>query len=74
MFAARLHTDDVVRESFCPGVVARMIDEEDNLTVVCKFVRARACPPEDVGGMPGYGDFLEAIRNTTHPEYNEVLD
>jgi len=28
----------------------------------------RACPPEDVGGMGGYADFLEAIRDKTHEE------
>lgn len=30
---------------------------------------ANACPPEDVGGPPGYMDFLEAIRNPTHEEH-----
>jgi hypothetical protein len=28
----------------------------------------RACPPEDVGGVGGYADFLEAIRDKTHEE------
>jgi hypothetical protein len=30
---------------------------------------ARACPPEDVGGIPGYEDFLNALRNPRHPEH-----
>jgi Plasmid pRiA4b ORF-3-like protein len=34
---------------------------------------ARACPPEDVGAMPGYEDFLKAIRNKRHPEHKELL-
>ncbi|MFC6311831.1 IS1096 element passenger TnpR family protein [Paraburkholderia dipogonis] len=25
-----------------------------------------ACPPEDVGGLPGYADIVEAIDNPTH--------
>jgi hypothetical protein len=29
----------------------------------------RACPPEDCGGPWGYGDFLEAIQNASHPEH-----
>jgi hypothetical protein len=33
----------------------------------------RACPPEDVGGPPGYGNFLEAIRQPDHPEHEEFL-
>jgi len=35
---------------------------------------ARACPPEDVGGMPGYAMFLETISDPAHPEYNEMLE
>lgn len=34
---------------------------------------SRACPPEDVGGMPGYGYFLEAIADPSHPEYDERI-
>lgn len=28
-----------------------------------------ACPPEDVGGPPGYMDFLEAMHNPTHERH-----
>lgn len=34
----------------------------------------RACPPEDCGGVWGYGDFLEAIQNPDHPEHDEMLE
>jgi hypothetical protein len=34
----------------------------------------RACPPEDVGGVWGYGSFLEAINDPKHPEHEEVLE
>jgi hypothetical protein len=33
----------------------------------------RACPPEDCGGVPGYANFLEAIRNPSHPEHRDLL-
>jgi hypothetical protein len=33
----------------------------------------RACPPEDVGGVWGYENFLEAIRNPDHDEHEEYL-
>lgn len=34
----------------------------------------RACPPEDCGGVWGYGDFLEAIRNPKHEEHENMLE
>ncbi len=33
----------------------------------------RACPPEDVGGMWGYKDFLKVIANPKDPEYDEMM-
>ena len=34
----------------------------------------RACPPEDVGGVWGYEDFLKAIADPNHEEYDECLE
>ena len=34
---------------------------------------ARRCPPEDVGSIPGYENFLEAVANTNHEEHAEIL-
>ena len=31
-------------------------------------------PPEDVGGVPGFENFLEAIDDPTHEEHEEVLE
>ncbi len=33
-----------------------------------------ACPPEDVGGVPGYEHFLAAIADPSHPEHAELKD
>lgn len=30
------------------------------------------CPPEDVGGVPGYQNFLEAIADKRHPEHRDL--
>jgi hypothetical protein len=34
---------------------------------------ARACPPEDVGGAPGYAVFRDAIADPRHPEHAEQI-
>jgi len=34
----------------------------------------RACPPEDCGGIWGYAELLEIIRNPKHEEYEEMLE
>ena len=33
-----------------------------------------ACPPEDVGGMWGYYNFLEAVGDPDHPEHEMYLE
>jgi len=33
---------------------------------------AETAPPEDVGGIPGFYDFLEAYRDEKHPEHKEM--
>ncbi|MEN2789959.1 plasmid pRiA4b ORF-3 family protein [Sphingomonas oligophenolica] len=35
---------------------------------------ARRCPPEDVGGIPGFENFLDAIANADHPEHQDMTD
>lgn len=34
----------------------------------------RACPPEDCGGIGGYEDKLEVLKNKQHPEYDDVAE
>lgn len=40
-----------------------------------KLVNVTAkCPPEDVGGFPGYEMFLDAIADPKHPEHEHLKD
>lgn len=34
----------------------------------------RACPPDDVGGVWGYQEFLEIMKDPDHPEHEEMLE
>lgn len=33
-----------------------------------------ACPPEDIGGIPGYSTFLEALGDPSHDGHQEMLE
>jgi hypothetical protein len=35
---------------------------------------ARACPPEDIGGIPGYEDFLATMSDPESKEYEDMRD
>ena len=43
-------------------------EEQTNTWPIC-LAGENACPPEDVGGIGGYMEFLEAVRNPAHPEH-----
>jgi len=34
----------------------------------------RGCPPEDVGGMWGYKEFLEVYNDKKHPGHEEMVE
>ncbi len=33
-----------------------------------------ACPPEDVGGVPGYAEFLKVMKDPFHEEHNSLIE
>ena len=41
--------------------------------VVC-LDGANHCPPEDVGGLPGYLELLHAVRDPAHGRHREMLE
>ena len=45
-------------------------DEEYPICVKGK----RACPPEDVGGIWGYQNFLDAMADETHPDHDMMME
>jgi len=34
----------------------------------------RACPPEDVGGVPGYFEFCQALKDPNHEEHDSYVE
>ena len=44
-------------------------------TTYPRLIEARGrCPPEDVGGPPGYEEFLAAIRDPKHERHTEITE
>ncbi len=52
----------------------RIIKKDDSINYPACIKGARACPPEDCGGVWGYEDKLNIIKNPNHPEHDEILE
>jgi len=55
-------------------LLEKILEPEPNVAYPRCIEGARACPPEDVGGIWGYGDFLEAISDPNHESHAEMLE
>ena len=55
-------------------VVEKILEPEPKVRYPRCIKGKRNCPPEDVGGVWGYDDFLEAIQKEDHPEHEEYLE
>jgi hypothetical protein len=54
-------------------VLEKIISANDLLKVPICLDGARRCPPEDVGGVSGYEEFLEIVFDPTHEEYEHCV-
>jgi hypothetical protein len=54
--------------------VEKLLPPQPALKLPLCLAGANACPPEDVGGPPGYVDFLEAISDPRHEEHQAMLE
>ena len=54
-------------------LVEKILQPEESFRYPLCLKGKRACPPEDVGGVWGYVNFLEAIHDTNHSDHEEYL-
>jgi hypothetical protein len=55
-------------------LIEKILPPDPNQKLPVCITGKRACPPEDVGGVWGYDDFLEAIKNPEHEEHDSYLE
>lgn len=54
-------------------VLEKIIPVNDVVNTPICIGGERRCPPEDVGGVSGYGQFLEAICDPRHEDYEDYV-
>lgn len=54
--------------------IEEMMDPEPRTEYPVLVNGARAAPPEDCGGVPGFLNFLEAMRDEDHEDHDDLLD
>ena len=50
-------------------LVEKILEPDPDVAYPVCIKGRRACPPEDVGGVWGYAEFLVAIKDPNHPEH-----
>lgn len=67
--------DQTARESFKVYLVAHSMGGlEKGQRHPLRVEGKRSCPPEDVGGIWGYAEFLEAIADPKHEQHDEYME
>jgi len=51
---------------------SRYFDPDQQFEIVC-LEGARSCPPEDVGSVDGYAEYLEAIQDPSNEQHEDML-
>lgn len=54
-------------------MVQKILPAAGDATALC-LDGARACPPEDCGGVWGYAKLLKALKNPKHPEHKSMRE
>ena len=52
----------------------KILPKEEKIKYPVCVAGARACPPEDCGGIGGYYDLLEIMDNPKHEEYEDMIE
>jgi hypothetical protein len=54
--------------------IEKILPPDPELRLPLCLAGRNACPPEDVGGPPGYFAFLEAVNDPSHEDHEQMLE
>jgi hypothetical protein len=55
-------------------ITLESVEDDDNLAAPVLIGGANACPPEDVGGIPGYYDMVDALEDRDHESHQDMME
>jgi hypothetical protein len=55
-------------------LVEKVVPMEAGMRLIMCLAGGRACPPEDVGGVEGYAEYLQALADPKHEEHDQWLE
>lgn len=55
-------------------VLEKILPPDPNVKYPICIKGKRACPPEDIGGVWGYEEFLEIMKDPAHEEYDSYVE
>lgn len=55
-------------------LIEKILQPEPGVRYPLCLAGKRACPPEDCGGVWGYADLLDAIKDPSNPEHRAMMD
>ncbi|MBI3756884.1 MAG: plasmid pRiA4b ORF-3 family protein [Deltaproteobacteria bacterium] len=55
-------------------VLEKILPPESGIKYPLCIAGKRACPPEDCGGVWGYDNLLETIKDPNHPEHEDMVE
>lgn len=62
-------------DDWCHKVkVEKIVPLQAPLPLAACLEGENACPPDDVGGPPGYEEFLQALADPAHPEHESMTE
>jgi hypothetical protein len=55
-------------------VLEKILPKDSKTRYPCCIAGKRSSPPDDVGGIPGFEEFVEIMKDSSHEEHDEMVE